>query len=122
MSRTRSGATVKLTVMEGEPLARLAEQRLRHEGIGCYVRSLGGGPGGWGNAAGLPHGLYVKASDEMQARQILGLLPLEIEERDDRQGPNPEVGKRSTTSILLTLSTAVILVSIILALYGQLAR
>jgi hypothetical protein len=34
---------VRLTVFDNEPMARLAEQRLRQAGVLCYTRSLGGG-------------------------------------------------------------------------------
>jgi hypothetical protein len=81
---------VRLTIFDNEPLARLAEQRLQQEGIPCLVRSLQGGPGLWGSAYNLPHGLYVYQSDEMRAREVLDLTPLEIVEREgaeDRAGP-----------------------------------
>ena len=82
MDRSRNRKQVRLTILENEPLARLAEQRLRQESIPCVVRSLGAGPGGWGAATNLPHAIYVTASDEMRARQALDLSPAEIEERD----------------------------------------
>ena len=87
-------------VYDNEPLARLAQQRLQQEEIACMVRSLGAGPGGWGVATYLPHGLYVKVSDEMQARQILDLLPAEIEERD---GPSTSQQGRSNTFLVVVL-------------------
>ena len=73
---------VSLTVFDNEPLARLAEQRLRQEGIPCLTRSLQGGAGLWGSAYNLPHAVYVYESDEMRAREVLGLMPLEISERE----------------------------------------
>ena len=72
---------VHLTTFNNEPLARLAEQRLRQEGIPCLVRSLQGGPGLWGSAYNLPHGLYVFQSQAMRARELLDLPPLEMLER-----------------------------------------
>ena len=85
MDRPRNRKQVRLTVLENEPLARLAEQRLHQESIPCVVRSLGAGPGGWGAVTNLPHAIYVTASDEMRARQVLDLSPAEIEEREGQQ-------------------------------------
>jgi hypothetical protein len=73
---------VSLTIFDNEPLARLAEQRLRQEGIPCLIRSLQGGPGLWGSAYNLPHAIYVYESDEMRAREVLDLIPLELVERE----------------------------------------
>ena len=81
---SRIKAQIRLTVFESEPLARLAEQRLQQEYIPCVVRCLGAGPGGWGVATNLPHAMYVKAGDEMHARQVLDLLPAEIAETEGR--------------------------------------
>ena len=72
---------VRLTVFDNEPTVRLAEQRLHQEGIPCFIRSLGVGPGAWGTTYNLPHGLYVYQVDEMQARDVLALPPEEIAER-----------------------------------------
>ena len=80
------GKQVQLTMFNNEPMARLAEQRLRLEGIPSLIRSSHGGPGLWGSAYNLPHGLDVFQSDEMQARDILDLAPLEIAERDQAAG------------------------------------
>ena len=66
---------VRLTVFDNEPMARLAEQRLRQAGIPCVIRSLRGGPGLWGSAYNLPHDLYVYATDENPARELLELEP-----------------------------------------------
>jgi hypothetical protein len=73
---------VSLTTFENEPLARLAEQRLRQAGIRCVVRSLNVGPGLWGSAYYQPHAIYVFESDEMRAREALDLMPQEIMERE----------------------------------------
>ena len=64
---------IQLTVFDNEPEARMAEQRLFQEGIPCVTKSLGGGPGLWGTAYNLPHGVYVYEEDAMQARELLGL-------------------------------------------------
>jgi hypothetical protein len=64
---------VQLTVFGNEPEARMAEQRLFQEGILCVTRSLGGGPGLWGTAYNLPHGVYVYEEDATRARELLGL-------------------------------------------------
>ena len=64
---------VQLTVFDNEPEARMAEQRLFQEGIPCVTKSLGGGPGLWGTAFNLPHGVYVYEGDATRARELLGL-------------------------------------------------
>ena len=99
MDRSRNRRQVRLTVLENEPLARLAEQRLRQESIPCMVRSLGAGPGGWGAATNLPHAIYVTASDEMRARQALDLSPAEIEERE---GP-PSYSRYHPSTMIIAL-------------------
>ncbi len=74
MGRRGSGQKqVQLTVFDNEPEARMAEQRLFQEGIPCVTKSLGGGPGLWGTAYNLPHGVYVYEEDATQARELLGL-------------------------------------------------
>jgi hypothetical protein len=72
----------RLTVFDNEPMARLAEQRLREAGIRCYTRSLGVGPGAWGSAFNLPHALYVYQADSTRATEILGLAPAEMAHRE----------------------------------------
>tara|TARA_B100000315_G_scaffold1024_1_gene954 strand:- start:4459 stop:4824 length:366 start_codon:yes stop_codon:yes gene_type:complete len=84
---------VRLTLFDNEPMARLAEQRLRQAGIRCVIRSLRGGPGLWGSAYNLPHDLCVFESDQMRAREVLDLAPRELQERE-RLGAAP--GSRST--------------------------
>ena len=69
----RAQKQVQLTVFDNEPEARMAEQRLFQEGIPCVTKSLGGGPGLWGTAYNLPHGVYVYEEDATQARELLGL-------------------------------------------------
>ena len=73
--------TVTLEVFQSEPLARMAAHRLEAEGIRCMVRAVGVGPGGWGLAANVPHALDTWEEDALAAREILNLMPAEIEER-----------------------------------------
>lgn len=82
---------VRLTVFDNEPMARLAEQRLRQGGILCYTRSLGVGPGAWGSAYNLPHALYVYQADTTRAREILELAPAKMVRREL---VNPARGRR----------------------------
>lgn len=110
--RGRPASTIQLTVMASEPLARLAEQRLQHEGIRCMVRALGAGLGGWGTAANLPYGLYVKEADEMRARQVLDLAPREIVERETED--DAPVSSRSSLPLLLGASAALIVIGLVL--------
>lgn len=115
MSSREARGPVRLTVVRSEPLARLAEQRLRQEGINCMVRALGAGPGGWGTAADLPYGLYVKQADEMRARQLLELPPMEISEREVPQA-SPQSLRRTNLTLPLLLVAVIVLGSIGLAL------
>ena len=94
---------VRLTVFDNEPMARMAEQRLRQVGIPCVTRSLRGGPGLWGSAYNLPHDLLVSESDEIRARELLGLPPLDLAEREAEVSP-----QRSTRNIWVVLAGAVL--------------
>ena len=94
-SRNRGGKQVLLHVYDNEPVARMAEQRLHSEGVPALVRSLHGGPGLWGSAFNLPHGLYVFQNDGDKAREILGLGPGDSEEA------GPPSAKRFPLGILL---------------------
>ena len=76
------GQQIVLKVFDNEPMARLSEQRLRHEDIPCLIKSLHGGPGLWGSAYNLPHALYVYEADQMTAREVLELPPQELAERE----------------------------------------
>jgi hypothetical protein len=100
---------VQLTTFNNEPLARLAEQRLRQEGIPCLIRSLQGGPGLWGSAYNLPHALYVFESDEMRAREVLDLPPQEVLER----GEKTTTHARGPSMLVFLVVAAVLLVLII---------
>jgi hypothetical protein len=109
--RHRQEKQVRLTIFDNEPMARLAEQRLRQERVPCLVRSLQGGPGVWGTAYNLPHALYVYQSDQARAREILDLPPREIMERE-KSGLPP--GRRGSLW-LIVIVVAVILGLIIAA-------
>ena len=90
MSREPRRKQVSLRVFDNEPTARMAEQRLKLEGIPCLIRSLRGGPGLWGSAYNLPHDLLVYEGDEMWAREVLEYVPLEILERErEQEGERP---------------------------------
>lgn len=72
---------MRIAVFASEPLARLAASRLQEAGIVCLVRSEGVGPGAWGTAANLSYSISVAEGEQWRAREVLGLLPAEIEER-----------------------------------------
>ena len=76
----RNDKTVTLEVYSSEPLARMAAGRLELQGIQCMVRAVGIGPGGWGVAANVPHALDAWEGDAVLAREILELMPAEIED------------------------------------------
>ena len=104
---------VRLATFENEPLARLAEQRLRDQGIPCLSRSLGGGPGLWGSSFNIPHEVLVYGSDLTRARDLLELPPLEIAERQAAGAgeANPPVDRR-----MLTAGVIIVVLVIFLAL------
>jgi hypothetical protein len=106
-----SGKQVRLAVFDNEPMARLAEQRLHQEGIPCFLRSLGVGPGATGSAYYLPHALYVHQADEMLAREVLGLAPKEMLKRERPipvHAPTSAVGLLATLIIIVALAFVVI--------------
>ena len=109
MDHSPSGKQVQLTVYDNEPLARLAQQRLQQEDVPCVVRSLGVGPGGWGVATYLPHGLYVESSDEMKAREILELAPAEVGEREGIPSGTPIRLHPALVALLLVVVAAILL-------------
>ena len=112
---------VTLDVFQGEPLARLAAQRLEEEGIPCVVRPLGVGPGGWGMAANLPHAIHVRPSDADRARDVLGMPPIgEDGENEVAQAQ----GRRWPTGVLvvLVLIAAAVLISAADRLFAALLR
>lgn len=101
---------VRLAVFDNEPLARLAEQRLREAGIPCITRSLRGGPGIWGSAYNLPHDLYIYESDEMRARELLELTPQEPGAREARSGSNQNRSMVLMGAVLVALLLAIVIV------------
>ena len=112
-SSRRREKQVRLTVFDNEPMARLAEQRLREVGIPCITRSLRGGPGLWGSAYNLPHDLYVYESDEMSAREVLDLAPQELVEREaqvSRPGANQNTWLALTGAVLVALLLLIVIV------------
>ena len=116
-SNRRRERQVRLTVFNNEPLARLAEQRLRQMDIPCFIRCLRGGPGLWGSAYNLPHDLFVYESDEPHAREVLELAtqePLASEEQVHRQDSNP--------NLWLVLAGAVLAVAVLLAMVSVFSR
>ncbi len=104
---------VRLATFENEPLARLAEQRLRDQGIPCLSRALGGGPGLWGSSFNIPHEVLVYGSDVTRARDLLELPPLEIAERQAAGAgeANPPLDRR-----MLTAGVIIVVLVIFLAL------
>ena len=103
-SDRRREKQVRLTGFDNEPMARLAEQRLRENGIPCMTRSLRGGPGLWGSSFNLPHEIVVYESDEVRARDLLGLNPPEETERETRlEGGRPLDRRLLFTGALLVL-------------------
>ena len=120
MSSARDKKQVRLTVIDSEPLAHLAEQRLHQENIPCMVRSLGAGPGGWGVATNLPHAIYVRAEDEMRAREVLDLAPAEIAER---QGHRQQPRSFSTVVVvLLIVASAALVLGMLELVFNNLFR
>lgn len=111
MSHQRCRRQVSLTVFNNEPTARMAEQRLRLEGIPCLVRSLRGGPGLWGSAFNLPHDLLVNEDDEARAREVLEFAPEEILEREEEGQAPPAV----ISQWLVTVTIMVIVAFLALA-------
>ena len=101
-----------MTVFDNEPMARLAEQRLGQAGIPCFIRSLRGGPGLWGSAYNLPHDLYVYASDETPARQVLDLQPLESVD-DYIRGSPQGVNQRRWSALVGAVIVVLVLVLLI---------
>ena len=110
-SNRRRENQVRLTGFNNEPMARLAEQRLRQMGIPCFIRSLRGGPGLWGSAYNLPHDLFVFESDETQARDVLDLAPLESLSQEDQA-----YRRGSTPNLWLVLAGAVLAVLLLLVM------
>lgn len=116
-SPRKRGKQVSLTGFDNEPMAKLAEQILREEGIPCFTRSLQGGPGLWGSAYNLPHDISVFQEDEVRAREVLELPPLE---------PDQLAGSRESTEsgrnrrlLILGIAIAVLAAAIVLQMVGR---
>ncbi len=108
---------VRLTLFDNEPMARLAEQRLQQAGIRCFIRSLRGGPGLWGSAYNLPHDLCVFESDQMRAREVLGLTRSGPLEREPQGAPSKP---GSTLWLVLgAIIVALIVVGVVAPLVGR---
>ena len=121
MDRQDDQERVRLDVYQGEPLARLAVQRLRDQGIPCMVQPLGVGPGGWGMAANLPYAVYVLADDEARARELLELPEEEGRDPDD-QAQVQRRGWSAGVMVILLLVAVAVLVSAVDGLFGLLLR
>ena len=110
--RPGDGKTVTLEVFQSEPLARMAAHRLEAEGIRCMVRAVGVGPGGWGLAANVPHALDTWEEDAVAAREILNLMPAEIEERTRE----PLAGERSLPWLIFLVVMALVAAALVVQL------
>lgn len=106
---------VRITGFDNEPLAKLAEQRLRREGIPCFTRSLRGGPALWGSAYNLPHDLYVYEYDELLAREVLDLAPAQCPKHANLPS------QRLSGSLAWLVLAGLIVVAVILAALVPLA-
>ena len=100
---------VRLAVYQNESLARLAEQRLNQQLIGCVVRSLVAGSGALGLPTNVPHALYVLAEEEMRAREVLNIPPAEIAEREGRPAHLRRVSTPAVAVLVVTAGAALIL-------------
>ncbi len=117
--KRRDGKQVRLVIFNNEPMARLAEQRLRQAGIPSLSRALRGGPGLWGSSYNLPHDLYVYQGDEMRAREVLDLAPREIEERERQESPSSGTGPGLTAALIIAAAlVSAIFVPIVIGLKG----
>jgi hypothetical protein len=108
---------VRVAVFEGEPLARLAAQRLQEAGVPCVVHSIGVGPGGWGMAANLPYAVSVLPADQRRAREVLELPPAEIPEREGVPQRRP-----TRMALVLLLIAAAVLLSVADRLFEAILR
>lgn len=115
-SPSRRGKQVRLTGFNNEPMAKLAEQILNEEGIACITRSLHGGPGLWGSAYNLPHDISVYEEDEVRAREVLELPPLEPGQRDARESAASDRDRRL---LILGIAVAILAAAIILQSVGR---
>ena len=116
-SGRQDGKQVRLAIFNSEPMARLAEQRLRQAGIPCLSRALRGGPGLWGSSYNLPHDLYVYQGDEMRAREVLDLAPREIEEREGQEPSSSGIGPGLAVALIVA---AVLVLATVLPIFLRL--
>ncbi len=107
---------VRLTGFNNEPMAKLAEQILRGEGIPCYTRSLHGGPGLWGSAYNLPHDISVYEEDEVRAREVLDLPPIDWDQRDATESGT---SGRDRRLLIMGVALAILAAAIILQSVGR---
>ena len=110
----------RLVVFEGEPMARLAAQRLEQEGIACSVRAVGVGPGGWGFAANLPYALEVRDEDTERARDILDLLPEDL--ASDGSGTGSGGGQRTVILVVLAVAAMAVVMGVADAVFERIFR
>jgi hypothetical protein len=112
---------VRLTVIDNEPLARLAEQRLQQAGIPCFIHSLRGAPGLWGSAYNLPHDLYVYESDETQAREVLDLAPEGLPEglEGGETYPSPRRSDPNLWVMMAGIILAVLALAIVISVFSR---
>ena len=113
--RGSSPKQVRLTGFDNEPMARLAEQRLREQGIPCFTKSLRGGPGLWGSSFNLPHDILVFEDDEMRARDLLELPPLEIAERQRVEPATVQPGldrRLVITGVIIAVVVVVLIIQV----------
>ena len=115
-SSGRRGKQVRLTGFDNEPMAKLAEQLLKEENIPCFTRSLHGGPGLWGSAYNLPHDIMVYEADEVRAREVLELPPLDPGQRDARESAQ---SGRDRRLLIMGVALAVLAAAIILQSVGR---
>jgi hypothetical protein len=111
---------VRIATFDGEPLARLWEQRLQEEGIPCIVKSLGAGYGAWGGNAFLPHALYVLSLDRERASAMLREADLPVDLLDSDTAYDDGQGRRSGG--LLFFAALAILVAALLAAISTAVR
>ncbi len=108
---------VRLTVFDNEPMARLAEQRLREAGIPCNTRSLRGGPGLWGSAYNLPHDLYVFESDQARAKDVLEIAPSGPQQTE---GPDSQPQEnRNMWRVLAGAALVLLVLVLIISLFNR---
>lgn len=112
----RRGKQVRLTGFNNEPMAKLAEQVLKQQGIPCFTRSLQGGPGLWGSAYNLPHDISVYQEDEARAREALELPPLDPDQAARRS--ETVESSRNRRMLILGIVIAVLATAIIMQSIG----